>query len=70
MNSHELARTLLAGPDRAVMLHGAYGKTQPLADVIVESGAFLTVVLRVTQAARPRDASCGWGHGDRCPCNV
>lgn len=75
MNSHDLARTLLTLPDTPVLMVGAYGKTQPLADVrLANPDRILSsdVLLRVAQQPRAklREAGCGWGHGDRCPCTV
>lgn len=53
MNSHELARQLLALPDAPVDLVGQFGKVNPLADVApLESLAPERIQLRATQLRR------------------
>jgi hypothetical protein len=87
--AHEVARLLLTLPDTPIMLVGAHGKTQPLADIVNAGNIHLRATQQVTHDATAlpdsycrthdlyncpyahvRDASCGWGHGNHCPCQA
>jgi hypothetical protein len=76
--AHEVARLLLTLPDTPITLVGAYGKTQPLADVVIATSARHgplsgDIHLRVTQRdatalpdsyCRPHDLfDCPYAHG-------